>query len=110
MHLAIRGCVKGMDPFALHLLKTSQDPILRFRRWWMRETAIRQAIRAEKRQVKINDRFKQLPRRKGADIQQEAILDQHLKDASRHYANASWTDDSFINAVKREAPTIFPKR
>ena len=41
-HLGLFGCVKNMEPFALHMLKTSEHPLLQFRRTWMRQVALRQ--------------------------------------------------------------------
>lgn len=109
-HIALYGCVKNLDPYALHLLKTSQHPILRFRRDWMRRTALRQHLDAEKRQKKMNAEFKAIPRNKGAAIQQSAVVDTVLADEMRHYGKTTWNDKSFLRSVRAEAPAIFPKR
>jgi hypothetical protein len=110
-HLSMFGCVKNMEPFALHMLKHSQEPILRFRRDWMRRTALRQHLDSEKRQQKINDQFRHEPYRKSASMRKAAVIDPHLAAESLHYnQGASWNDRKFLGAVRAEAPAIFPQR
>lgn len=110
-HLSMFGCVKNMDAFAIHMLKHSEEPILRFRRDWMRRTALQQHLDAEERQKKINDQFKREPYRKGASMRKAAVVDPHLVAESTHYnKEASWNDRKFLGDVRREAPDIFPKR
>ncbi len=108
-HLSLYGCCKNMDPFALHMLKTSQHPILRFRRDWMRRTALQQHLEAERRQTKMNAEFKAVPKQKGS-IQQAAVLDNVLADEMRHYNGAPITEKAHMRAIRAEAPAIFPKR
>ncbi len=109
-HLALYGCCKNLDSYALHMLKTSEHPILRFRRDWMRREALKQHLEAERNQKKLNDRFKQIPRNKGASMQQSAVVDTHLSAEMLHYGNTKWQDKQFVRDVKAEAPAIFPKR
>lgn len=110
-HLSLYGCCKNMDPFALHMLKTSQHPILRFRRDWMRRTALKQHLDAEKRQEKINGTFKGVPLSTGCKtMRQEAIIDNVLADEMRHYNGAPITEKAHLRAIRAEAPAIFPKR
>ena len=110
-HLSLYGCVKNADPFVQHMLKHSEEPILRFRRDWMRQTALRQHLDSERRQKKRNDAFKNLPYAKGSTIRQMAVVDPHLAATSTHYnKSASWNDREFLDDVRREAPDIFPKR
>jgi hypothetical protein len=109
-HLAMYGCIKNADPMVQYLVKTSEDPLMRFRRTWMRRMALKQHLEAEARQRKINDQFKQMPVRKGASVRRAAVFDPHLAQESRHYNNASFSDKSFVGAMRREAPAIFPKR
>ncbi len=108
-NLALYGCVKNLDAYALHLLKTSQHPILRFRREWMRQTALRQHLDAEQRQVKINGEFKSVPKQRGT-IQQSAVIDNFLAGELRHYNNAPITERAHMRAIKADAPAIFPRR
>jgi hypothetical protein len=109
-HLSLYGCVKNMDPYAQYLLKTSEHPVFRFRRNWMRATALRQHLEAERRQVKRNDVFKGVILDKKATIRQEAVLDPHLAQEMRHYNGASLNDKTFLGDLRREAPNIFPRR
>ena len=107
-HIANFGCIKNMDAFAQHMLKTSEHPIMRFRRDWMRRIALQQHLEAEKRQDKMNKAFKAIPRARGSSVMQEAVLDPHLAGEMRHYANAEITE--MKGAIKAEAPAIFPRR
>jgi hypothetical protein len=109
-HIAQFGCIRNMDPFAQHMLKTSEHPLLRFRRTWMRQVAIQQCKEAHKRQSKINDQFKDEPVRRGASVRRAAVIDPYFMAdmAKRH--NASWNDKEFIGSVKEGNPAIFPRR
>jgi hypothetical protein len=109
-NLSLYGNISRMDSYAVHLLKTSEHPLLRFRRGWMRRTALKQHLDAERRQKKINEQFKSEPYDKKASIRKAAVIDPHLASEMRHYNNASWNDKAFIGDVRREAPAIFPKR
>jgi hypothetical protein len=109
-HLALYGCCKNLDPYALHMLKTSEHPILRFRRDWMRREALKQHLEAERNQKKLNDGFKRVPLNRGSSMRQSAVIDQHLNAEMLHYSGAQWQDKGFMRDVKAEAPAIFPKR
>lgn len=107
-HLSQFGCIKGMDPYALHMLKTSEEPLMRFRRDWMRREALRQHLDAEKRQEKMNNVFKGISYDKKSNMRQEASIDHHLAAEMRHYGNAELKE--LKPSIKAEAPAIFPKR
>ena len=108
-HIANFGCIKNMDAYAQFMLKTSEHPLMRFRRDWMRRTALQQHLEAERRQKKMNSAFKAIPKSYGSkNIRQEAVIDNHLAAEMRHYANADLPE--LKRAMKAEAPAIFPKR
>ncbi len=108
-HLALFGCVKNMDAFAQHMLKTSEHPVLRFRRQWMRKVALKQHLEAEQRQKQINDQRKARPDAKLSDMRREAVIDPHLSAEMLHYNDVTWNDKNFVGAVRAEAPAIFVK-
>jgi len=107
-HLSLYGCVKGMDEYAKHVLKTSDHPLMVFRRTWMRETALRQHLDAEARQKKITDEFKSDPVRRGASVRRRAVIDHHLAAEMEHYNKTPITKQ--LNDIKAEAPALFPVR
>ena len=107
-HLALHGCVRNMDPYAQHLLKTSQHPIFKFRRQWMRATALRQHIEAEQRQKKMTDEFKSEPVARGCSVRRRAVIDPHLFAEMEHYNKARVTDT--LSDIQAEAPALFPVR
>lgn len=109
-HLAQFGCIKNADPYVQHMLKTSEHPLLRFRRDWMRREALRQHLEAERRQVKICDQFKRETFKRGANMRKTAVVDEHLSAEMLHYNKTDWQDKKFVGNVKAEAPAIFPKR
>lgn len=109
-HLSAFGCVKNMDPVAIHMLKTSQHPILRFRRNWMRRTALKQVQEATARQVKMNSELAKVPNQKGSTIRQAACIDPWIAEDMRRRHNAQFSDKDFTGFVKREEPAMFPKR
>src|SRR5678815_4920785 len=84
-HLALFGCCKNLDSYALHMLKTSEHPVLRFRRDWMRREALKQHLEAEARQKKANDQFKRVPLNRKASMRQTAVIDPHLNAEMLHY-------------------------
>lgn len=109
-HLAQFGSIKRMDPYAQHLLKTSEHPVMRFRRSWMRREALRQHLEAEHRQKKINDQFKDQQSPKGMSMRRAAVVDHHLSAEMLHYnKSATWNDKNFLGTVRQEAPAIFAK-
>jgi hypothetical protein len=107
-HLSLYGCIRNMDQYAQHVLKTSDHPIMVFRRTWMRQTALRQHMDAEKRQKKITDEFKQEPVARGASVRRRAVLDSHLAAEIEHYNKAPITDQ--LSDIAAEAPALFPIR
>ncbi len=107
-HIANFGCVKGMDKFALHMLKTSEHPILRFRREWMRRIALNQHLEAEKNQKKINSHLKSIPRSNVKNMRHEGVIDNHLAAEMRHYNNAEIKE--MASDIRAEAPDILPNR
>ncbi len=109
-HLAQFGCVKHADPMVQHMLKNSQDPLLRFTRDWMRREALRQHLEAERNQKKINDQRRSNPDAKLSDMRRSAVIDPHLSAEMLHYGKTQWQDKGFMRSVKAEAPAIFPKR
>jgi hypothetical protein len=109
-HLSMYGCVKNMDAVAIHMLKNSQHPILRFRRDWMRRTALRQVQEATERQSKMNSALAKIPHQKGANMRQNASLDPWLAEDMRRRHKAELNDKEFTGFIKREEPAIFPSR
>lgn len=109
-HLGLFGCVKNMEPFALHMLKTSEHPLLRFRRTWMRAVALRQVLDAEKRQKKINDQFKDEPVRRGATVRRAAVIDPYYAAVMPKQHGTTWNDKDFVGSVREANPQIFPRR
>jgi hypothetical protein len=109
-HLSMFGCVKNMDPFAVHMLKTSEHPLMRFRRDWMRREALKQCLEATQHQTKLNTDLASHPHPKGMNGRLNASISPWFVGdmAKRH--NASWNDPDFQGYVKREEPSIFPKR
>ncbi len=109
-NLALYGCVKNLDPYALHLLKTSQHPILRGRRVWMRKQALKQCLDAEKQQAKLNSELAKIPHDKRMNMRQSASVAPYYAETMRRQHNAEWNDRDFIGFVKREEPAMFPRR
>ena len=107
-HLSLYGCVRNMDAYAQHVLKTSDHPLMVFRRTWMRKTALRQHLDAEARQKKITDEFKTDPVRRGASVRRRAVFDSHLAAEIEHYVRAPIKEQ--LSDIKAEAPALFPKR
>jgi hypothetical protein len=108
-HLSLFGCVKGMDPFALHMLKKSSDPLLEGTRNWMRATALRQLQEGNFRQGKISEQLAQEPVNKASTLWRSAVIDPYLKGDMEHRHKASWNDKDFVGFVKREEPKMFAK-
>lgn len=109
-HIGTFGSVKNMDPFALHILKKSQDPLMRFRRWWMRKVAVQQALDAEKRQKYISDQFKDQPKDRAKTMRRAAVIDPYYMAEMPRRHGTSWGDKDFIGSVREANPAIFPKR
>lgn len=109
-HLSMFGCIKNADPLVQHILKTSEEPILRFRRDWMRREALKQHLDAERRQKMLNDKVKNEPFKRKANMRKTAEIDIHLAAEMLHYNHTDWQDKKFVGNVRAEAPAIFPKR
>lgn len=108
-HITEYGCVANMEPMALHILKTSQKPLVRKMRGWMRRTALRQALEAEKEQKRMNDELRQDPYRKGASLRRAAVLHPYYATKAVKQGHA-WGDRDFVGYVRRENPKVFPER
>ncbi len=109
-HLSLRGCCKGMDPYALHMLKTSQHPVLRFRRAWMRSEALKQCLEAEREQKEMNKVIAKSPVSPKASVRRAALLHPYYAEKMRQTHNTTWNDRDFVASVKRDSPALFPKR
>jgi hypothetical protein len=109
-HLANHGCIKGMDPYAQHLLKTSNHPLMRFRRDWIRREALRQCLEAEREQKEMNKQLAASPVRRGAPIRRAAVLHPYFAAQMPKAHKTTWNDPGFIASVKRDSPGCFPKR
>src|SRR5262245_15529564 len=109
-HLRMHGWVKHMDPMALHILKTSENPSVAAMRHWMRQTALRQAQEAQKQQVKLNAQVAAMPRTKGVSIRLAASLAPYYAEQMQKMHKANWGDPEFLGSVKEGNPQIFPKR
>lgn len=107
-HIRDYGFVKNMDPMALHLLKTSEKPLVANFRNWMRRTAVAQAREAEREQKRMNDEFAHTDYRRG-NIRRAAVI--HPYYASKAVQQGeSWNDKKFVSKVRRENPKCFPQR
>lgn len=109
-HLAMFGRIKGMDPYAIHVLKTSNHPLMVFRRTWMRQQALRQVLDAEKRQTEMNKALAKEPVHRKASIRRQAVVDPFFDEEMRSRHKATWNDKDFIGFVKKHEPGMFPKR
>jgi hypothetical protein len=109
-NLSLHGCVKHMDAYALHMLKTSQHPLMRARREWMRREALRQCLEAEREQKEMNKVLAGSPVSRGASVRRAALLHPYYAEKMRQTHNASWNDKDFVGSVRRDSPALFPKR
>ena len=107
-HLSLYGSIRQMDEYAKHVLKTSDHPLMVFRRTWMRQTALKQHLDAEARQKKITEEFKTDPVRRGASVRRRAVIDSHLAAEIEHYNKAPIKEQ--LSDMKAEAPALFPRR
>lgn len=108
-NLEVHGQIKNMDPMAQHLLKTSDRPLLRWMRTWMRETAIRQAMQAEREQKKLNAQVNGSTWNKGS-LRLTASLAPYYAAQMPKMHGTTWNDKDFIGSVREGNPKIFPKR
>lgn len=107
-HIRDFGFVKNMEPMALHILKTSEKPLVASFRDWMRRTALKQAREAESEQKRMNDEFSHTSYKSG-NIRRTAVI--HPYYASKAVQNGdSWNDGKFVGRVRRDNPRCFPRR
>jgi hypothetical protein len=109
-HIGWKGSIKSADPYIQYLVKTSDHPLLRFRRHWIRATALRQALEAAPEQRKMGQQLAQMPARRGELMRQTGIIHPHYAEDMRRRHNASLNDPDFLKFVKREEPAMFPPR
>ena len=108
-HIRDYGFVKNMDPMALHILKTSERPIVSAFRDWMRRTAIAQALQAEREQKKMNDEFAHTDYARKSPIRRKAVIHPYYASKAVQQGD-SWNDPKFVGRVQRENPRCFPQR
>jgi hypothetical protein len=107
-HIRDFGFVKNMEPMALHILKTSEKPLVANFRDWMRRTALKQAREAERTQKRMNDEFSHTSYRPG-NMRRAAVI--HPYYAAKAVQNGdSWNDGKFVGRVRRDNPRCFPRR
>jgi hypothetical protein len=109
-HLGLFGCVKNLDPYALHLLKTSEHPLMIARRNWMRAEALRQCLEAHAEQTEMSKELASDVWNKKASIRKSAVIHPYFMEDLRRNHNGSMRDKDFVGFVKREQPEMFPKR
>jgi hypothetical protein len=108
-HIQTFGFVKNMDPMALHILKTSEKPIVAAFRHWMRRTAVQQAKEAEREQKKMNDEFAQEEYSRKSPIRRCAVVHPYYASKAVQQGD-SWNDKKFLGRLKRDNPKCFPER
>lgn len=109
-HLSQRGCIKDMDAYAQHILKTSDHPLMIARRTWMRREALRQCLQAHANQKQITKEFKTEPYSPKASVRRATVIDPWMSEDMRRRHKASWNDKDFLGFVRREEPQLFPER
>lgn len=108
-HIRDYGFVKNMEPMALHILKTSEKPLVSRFRDWMRRTAIAQALEAEREQKRMNDEFAHTEYSRKSALRRQAVIHPYYAAKATHQGD-SWNDRKFIGKVRRENPKCFPQR
>lgn len=108
-HIEDFGCVKNMESFALHILKTSENPSVIAMRRWMRRTAYQQAKEAEREQKVMNDQFAQEPYNKRVELRRRAVVHPYFATKAVQQGH-SWGDKDFLGYIQKENPKVFPKR
>ena len=109
-HIALYGCVRNMDAMSLHILKTSENPVTKAMRTWMRAKALQQVRRAEKEQVRLNQQLADAPVAKRSTIRRMASIAPYYAQQMRMSHNASWGDPDFVSSVREAQPGMFPRR
>jgi hypothetical protein len=108
--IGMNGWLKEADPYLQHLVKTSDHPLLVFRRNWIRNEALKQRLEAEASQNKRNSELAKEPHRRGANIRRSAVIEPYFAEDMRRRHKADLNDPDFLRYVKREEPAMFPKR
>ena len=108
-HLRNFGFVKNMEPMALHILKTSEKPIVAQFRNWMRRTALEQARQAEIEQKRMNDEFAHTSFKSGGTLRRAAVIHPYYATKAVQQGD-SWNDKKFVGRVRRDNPKCFPQR
>jgi len=108
--IGLNGWLKEADPYLQHLVKTSNHPILRFRRNWIRREALKQRLEAEASQNRRNSALAKEPHRRGANMRRAAVIEPYFAEDMRRRHKADLNDPDFLKFVKREEPQMFPKR
>ena len=109
-HLGLYGCIKNLDPYAQHLLKTSNHPLMVARRTWMRREALRQCLEAHAEQKEMTKELASDVWNKKASIRKSAVIHPYFIEDLRRKQGGSFKDKDFVGYVKREEPHLFPKR
>jgi hypothetical protein len=109
-HLKDFSRVKNMDPMALHILKTSEEPLLVEMRGWMRREALRQFLEASRGQERMNTEFSKEPYSRKSSWRRSAVLHPYFAATLPQRDKTSWNDSDYIGSLKRDNPEIFPKR
>ena len=108
-HIKQYGFVKNMDEMALHVLKTSDKPLVSHFRDWMRREALRTQQSAQNAQKRMSDEFAHTDYWRKGSLRRAAVI--HPYYASKAVQNGdSWNDKRFVGRVRRDNPKIFPQR
>jgi hypothetical protein len=108
-HIRDFGFVRNMEPFALHILKTSEKPLVARFRTWMRRTALKQAVEAEREQKRMTDEFAHTEYNRKSPIRRRAVIHPYYVAKAAHQGD-SWNDKKFIGRLQRDNPKVFPQR
>ena len=109
-HIQVHHCVKHMEPYALHILKTSQNPTVRQMRHWMRYKALEGVLTAQREQCVLNAQLAKEPIDRRASWRRRASVHPYYVGEMAHRHNANWNDNDFVNSVKEAQPRMFPER
>ena len=108
-HIKDYGFVRNMDPMALHILKTSEKPLVSGFRDWMRRTAVKQATEAEREQKRMNDEFAHTEYARRSPIRRRAVIHPYYAAKAAQQGD-SWNDKKFVGRIQRDNPRCFPQR
>jgi hypothetical protein len=101
--------VKNMEPMALHILKTSQKPLVVAFRGWMRRAALRQALRVEREQKRMDEELAADPYARRSSWRRRAVVHPYYVEKATQQGHR-FNDQDFVGFVQRENPKVFPKR